>query len=468
MVAGAWYRLLSVVGTVAATTGAVLVANSRPLQSFLTTRLPGVSRLGPRELMGDGLVMALLVTIAVVAVTMAPLYKPRPRRILGVIYETQRRVLVSGAVLATVGYFDYTYRLPRVTLLVTSGLLLLWLPIFFLLIRRQPAGSEHRVLIVGDSPSEITTVYETLSSEPIGYVGPATARADGGSLLQQPTERIGREGRLGGLSRLAAVIVKYEIETAAFAFKDTDRGEFFGALATCHDHGVNALIRRERADSVLVSERPDDALVTIDIEPWDWQERAIKRAFDIAFASTSLLVLSPLVLLIGVAIKVDDGGPILYRQERTAELGRTFPVYKFRSMAVGEEAVPPGEERDRVTRIGTLLRSLHLDEIPQLWSILAGDMSVVGPRAAWINEEHLIEEDLDQWRQRWFVKPGLTGLAQINDVSSKQPAAKLRFDLTYIRRQSLRFDIAIVVRQLWIVGIDAVGALQTKLAGNER
>ena len=97
-----------------------------------------------------------------------------------------------------------------------------------------------------------------------------------------------------------------------------------------------------------------------------------------------------------------------------------------------------------------------MDEVPQVWTSLTGDMSVVGPRAAWTDEEQLLEAETDSWRKRWFVKPGLTGLAQINDAKSTDPEAKLRYDIRYIREQSFSTDVMIVIRQLWKVAVDVV------------
>jgi lipopolysaccharide/colanic/teichoic acid biosynthesis glycosyltransferase len=169
--------------------------------------------------------------------------------------------------------------------------------------------------------------------------------------------------------------------------------------------------------------------------------------------------------VIAAAVKAEDGGSVLYGQERTAELGETFSVYKFRSMVENAEAETGAKlsEEDnggrdpRVTRVGRVLRQTHLDEIPQLWSILVGDMSVVGPRPERPELDTDIEKQVFRWRQRWFVKPGLTGLAQINNVTGYDPAGKLRYDVDYIRRQSLRFDVGIVVRQVWMVVEDAAG-----------
>jgi lipopolysaccharide/colanic/teichoic acid biosynthesis glycosyltransferase len=182
----------------------------------------------------------------------------------------------------------------------------------------------------------------------------------------------------------------------------------------------------------------------------------VKRTFDVVFAGIGLLVLSPLLVVIAAAIKLDSAGPVLYRQTRTAAFGDTFTVAKFRTMRPkSEDAVPVDDvENDRITRVGRVLRRTHLDEIPQLLVIFRGRMSVVGPRAAWVDEETLLEDQTNAWRRRWFVKPGLTGLAQINEVSSTDPEAKLRYDIEYIRNQSFWFDLKIVIRQLWLVGED--------------
>jgi lipopolysaccharide/colanic/teichoic acid biosynthesis glycosyltransferase len=122
----------------------------------------------------------------------------------------------------------------------------------------------------------------------------------------------------------------------------------------------------------------------------------------------------------------------------------TFTVYKFRSMvpdAEAETGVKLSEEDaggvdPRVTRVRKVLRRTHLDELPQLWSILMGDMSVVGPRPERPEPDADIERDVEDWPSRWFVKPGLTGLAQINDATGHEPDRKLRYDLEYIRKQS--------------------------------
>ena len=467
MLTGWWYRIVSGAGVVALAAIAVLIANLQVLQTLFTTYVPLFWRLEPVALTGRGLYVAIAVTAAVTAGCLTPLFKPRPRRILDIVELAHKRVLVAGSVLATLGFFNYTYRLPRATLVMTVGLLFVAVPLWFVVIRHSPGRDPDRAVVVGDDPDIIEAVLEATDLPVVGYVAPAHVLG-----VRHGTNAIATDGaghlqgldNLGGLSRLDEVLVAYDVDTALLAFEAPDRGEFFGALDTCYDHGVTAKVHRRHADSVLASGFGSEELVDVELEPWDTLDHIAKRAFDVAFAGVGLLVATPFVAGIALAIKLDDGGSILYGQERTATFGDTFHVYKFRSMVEDTEDVEPmaDEENPYITDVGQWLRRTHLDEIPQLYSILIGDMSVVGPRAVWTDEEVELDAVTDDWRKRWFVKPGLTGLAQINDASSTDPDAKLRYDIEYIRRQSFWFDLKIVTRQLWKVAVDVVVTLRNR------
>jgi len=473
------YRITGVFGTaIIAFVGVVL--SNEPLIRSVTGLVPVLSTLPADRAVGGELLFEATTATVVVLAAMAPLYKPRPRRILDTWMKGVRRTILALLSLATIGYFDYTYQLPRATLLVTGGFLLVALPLWFVAIRRRPAETGERTIIIGDDAAPIQEILRAVDRRVIGYVSPPSAyvgddqppavrarKTDGGE-APSPIETL---SYLGGLSRLEEILLDYDVDTAILAFDRPDRAEFFGALDTCYKHGVAAKVHRDHADVVLTNGAAGSELVDVELEPWDWQDHLIKRVFDLAFATVGLIVLSPMIGLIAVAIKLEDGGSVLYSQDRTATFGETFTIYKFRSMvpdAESETGVKLSEEdsggRDpRVTRTGRIIRQTHLDEIPQLWSILVGDMSVVGPRPERPTLDDDIESTVSEWRRRWFVKPGLTGLAQINDLTGTEPAQKFRYDMTYIRKQSFWFDLQIVVRQIWKV----LGDLYEMVVGTE-
>ncbi|MBX0287829.1 sugar transferase [Haloarcula salinisoli] len=468
MQSGLRYRLTAVCGATLWVASAVVIANSPPVQMAVTA-VPPLNNLQPTTFSNGQLLDQVIATVVVTLAVLWPLFKPRPRRILDTIALTHERVFVTAAVLATIGYFDWSSRLPRTTLVATILCLGIVLPVWFVVIRRRPSVSK-RAIIVGDDTAVIEQLFESATVPILGVVAPSDIRstdrpqqlADGGVTIQRPEEL----PRLGGLSRLDDVLVDHDIDTVLLAFAEPDREEFFGTLATCFEHGVQAKVHRDHATSVLVDDATGGEIVDTNLEPWDWQDYVLKRVFDVAFAGLALLCLAPVLTVIAAAIKLDSRGPVLYSQTRTAAFGETFKIYKFRSMVVNAEAKTgaklseedAGDRDPRVTRVGRVLRRTHLDEIPQLWSILVGDMSVVGPRPERPELDADIETNVEEWRSRWFVKPGLTGMAQINDVTGHQPAEKIRYDIQYIRNQSFSFDLKIVVRQLYGVVVD-VGAL---------
>jgi lipopolysaccharide/colanic/teichoic acid biosynthesis glycosyltransferase len=467
---GGWrYRVASITGTVVLAVLAVAVANHPVVQGAFGL-LPVVGHLPFRSAAGREFAIEATIAAVVVLGALLPLYKPRPRRILDVAMLAVRRVSVALLTLATIGYFDFTYRLPRATLIVAGVMLLLSVPAWFVLIRRRPHPNGDRTILIGDDPETMSDILGVVDGNVLGYVSPPSAyfgREGPRVTAPQVTDggvpaRLDELVCLGGLSRLDEVLVQYDVGTAVLAFSQPDRAEFFGALDSCYEHGVAAKVHRDHADAVLTSGAVEGELVDIDLEPWDWQDHVIKRLFDVAFAGSALLLLSPLLLVIALAVKLDSPGPVFYRQTRTAAFGDTFEVAKFRSMVPDAEADGEAKlsEEDgggvdpRVTRVGRFLRRTHLDEIPQLLAILRGEMSVVGPRPERPELDGRMEADTGLWRRRWFVKPGLTGLAQINEVTGFDPDEKLRYDVAYIRGQSLAFDLKIVIRQLWMVAED--------------
>jgi lipopolysaccharide/colanic/teichoic acid biosynthesis glycosyltransferase len=187
----------------------------------------------------------------------------------------------------------------------------------------------------------------------------------------------------------------------------------------------------------------------------------LKRFFDAFLSGLGLLVSAPLWALIGVAIKLEDGGPIIYTQQRVGWGGRRFRSWKFRSMMPdSDKRFGPLQARDsdlRVTSVGRFLRATALDELPQLWNIFKGDMSFVGPRALLPEEievkgngELIALEKIPGYEARHRVKPGLTGLAQIYAPRDIPRRHKFKFDLLYVRKQSFWLDLKLIALSFWI------------------
>lgn len=354
---------------------------------------------------------------SVILVAFLTVYKPSPRRILGIGLLALWRLTIGLLTLATIGHFDFSYRIPRATLLVTGAILFLIIPPWFVAIRRRLHPAGDRTVIVGTDRDEMADIL----GRTLGFVSPPSVSVrETDQYLTAPEMSVGGVPRslgplphLGGLSRLDEVFVEHDVGTAVLAFAQPDCREFFGVLDAYYEHGVAAKVHREHADAVLAS-AVDRKLVEIELElaPWDWQDHIIKRLFHVGFAGNALLVLNPFMLIIAVALKLDSPVPHFYRQTRTAAFDSTFTITKLRSMVTGAEAggdarlsdEDNGEENPRVTRVGRVLRWTHLDEIPQMWSVLRGRMSVVGPRPERPEVDEQIEHDVGLWRRRWIVK----------------------------------------------------------------
>ena len=174
---------------------------------------------------------------------------------------------------------------------------------------------------------------------------------------------------------------------------------------------------------------------------------ALNRALDASLAGVGLVVLSPVLGAAALAIKLDDGGPVLYRQTRVGRDGADFELLKLRTMVVGAEtqgagyAVAAGDAR--ITRIGRVLRRLSIDELPQLWNVVRGEMSLIGPRPTL---RYQVERYDERQRHRLDVRPGLTGWAQIHGRAELPWADRIELDVWYVEHRSPRVDLKILLR----------------------
>jgi lipopolysaccharide/colanic/teichoic acid biosynthesis glycosyltransferase len=191
------------------------------------------------------------------------------------------------------------------------------------------------------------------------------------------------------------------------------------------------------------------------------REPFLKRPLDVMLSAVMIVLSLPFSLPLACAIKIEDRGPVFYRQERWGLNGKRFKAYKFRTMVPNSDQdfgiTQATEDDPRITRVGRMLRAMGLDELPQLFNIFLGEMSFVGPRSLAVGEivknekGRIIKyEDMPGFRERLCVKPGLTGLATIYIPKDASPSRKFRYDLIYIQKQSFWLDIRLIVLSFWI------------------
>ncbi len=214
------------------------------------------------------------------------------------------------------------------------------------------------------------------------------------------------------------------------------------------------LDRRTREIFALHRGARIDPNLTIEVQraPLRWSELAAKRAFDIVVAALGLLFFAPLLLLTAVLIKADSAGPVIFKQRRIGFDNRAFTIFKFRSMLVCEDGaeIPQAQRSDqRVTKIGAILRRTSVDELPQLWNVLRGEMSIVGPRPHAMAHDRAFGGEIAKYARRHHVKPGLTGAAQARGLRGETPTLRtmeerVEWDLWYINNWSFGLDLRIL------------------------
>lgn len=224
-------------------------------------------------------------------------------------------------------------------------------------------------------------------------------------------------------------------------------------LKFCYENSVRAYIAPKISDIIIRGADDirlfDTPLLLCRNYGLDVEQRTLKRLFDIVFSLFAILFFSPIMIFSAIAIKLHDGGPILFKQKRLTIDGKVFNVLKFRSMVVDAEKlsgpVLASEDDPRITPIGKFLRKFRLDELPQLLNILKGDMSVVGPRPERPELSEEYKKEMPEFEFRLKVKAGLTGYAQVIGVYDTVPYDKLKMDLMYIENYSFRMDLQIIL-----------------------
>jgi exopolysaccharide biosynthesis polyprenyl glycosylphosphotransferase len=334
----------------------------------------------------------------------------------------------------------------RAVLLESAGVALLGFVLWEPLVRRATVGT-RRLLVVGTTPAAAELLAEVGQLEtPYRLVGVVDdgARHDAAEVVPA-----------GSLDELPEILARLRPDVIVVA-GDRDRALVFGAIAAAAGPDVTVVGIAEFHEHVfgrlpLRHLSPAWFAATLHLYRHPYSGLS-KRVFDVVVAAVGLVVSAPLLLLIGLLVR-QTKGPILYSQIREGQGGRLFRIHKFRTMVVDAEAdgraVWAGPQDPRITRVGRILRQTRLDELPQLWNVLAGTMSIVGPRPERPEHSEALAQTIPFWPRRMLLKPGITGWAQVNRGYAADCAAaewKLSYDLWYLRHRSLLVDAAICLR----------------------
>jgi exopolysaccharide biosynthesis polyprenyl glycosylphosphotransferase len=376
--------------------------------------------------------------------------------------RTLRAIMVAGLV-GGIAYLliyftsDEPGRINRravaVFIILAMLLTLLWRWIYIRLVTSQ--GNQRRVLVVGAGGNghTLAEIYKEINPPPFKLV----------AYIDDDPEKLGKEVEgfriLGGSNKLLRFIDEMNITDVVVSITGEMLGETFQTLLDVQERGIE-IIRMATLYEELLGRVPIHHLES------DWIIRSFvdearsgsffeigKRILDILGSLLGLLILVILLPFLAIVIVLDSGWPIFYHQERLGRGGKEFQIIKFRTMRqdAEKEGKPQmaGENDPRITRVGNFMRATRLDEIPQFWNVLHGEMSIVGPRAERAQWVATFQEEIPFYRARLLVKPGITGWAQINygyASTVEDTAVKLEYDLFYIKHRSVAMDLVIILR----------------------
>jgi len=343
--------------------------------------------------------------------------------------------------------------LPAFAILLTG--ILAWRLVFNHVTQLRSFG--ERVLIVGTDATAQTIARQIRAQDDFGYDIVGFIDDDECQLMQS----IGDWRVIGALDDIERVVARYAVDRLIVGMSDRRgrlpvRALLRSKLRGIRVEDVNAVYERLTGKLLVEDLRPSWLIFSDDYCASHWTRRS-KRAFDILLALVVLVVSSPFLVLTALAVWLESGSPILYRQERVGENGRLFTLNKFRSMRKDAEQGTPvwaRAEDERVTHVGRFIRKTRLDELPQLWNVLRGDMSFVGPRPERPFFVNQLADQVQFYEQRHAVKPGITGWAQVKyryGASFEDSLEKLRYDLYYVKHLSIPFDLTILFDTVKVV-----------------
>jgi len=267
---------------------------------------------------------------------------------------------------------------------------------------------------------------------------------------------------LGSINEIEKLIDEVNAQEIIIALEKDDHDILIQLIAKCDQKNVGIKIVPDLYEILSGQAKTSQiyGMPLIDIMPQlmpEW-EKKLKRLFDIIISLLILIITSPFCFIIAIVIKIDSKGPILFTQERCGQNGKVFTILKFRSMVMDAEKMsgPVWSQKDdpRITRVGKIIRRLRFDEIPQMFNVLKGEMSFVGPRPERPFFVEKLASEIPYYKRRLKVRPGITGWAQVKhkyDETLEDVKIKLKFDLFYIENMSLRMDFKIILRTIYVV-----------------
>lgn len=393
------------------------------------------------------------------------------RRVMRVLLEA--RALVPAVLMATVALFaaffllkvEFLSRILFVYFVVIDLAILLnfrWLLNLLLRTQRLSPTNRRQVLIAGAGPVGDRVSQLVLDRPWSGYEVMGFADDD----ITKQTTHINGRPVLGTVAELPALVDEYKPDEVIIALPMRAHSVLRESVLALERAHVRIRVVPDVFDLMPGRTMAEDTwgipMISVRAPEITGFDRVVKRVFDLVLSTVSLIVIAPVMALSALAVWIETGSPVIFAQRRVGENGRLFTMYKFRTMVANaeariEQARQQGEQIDqlykplndsRVTRAGRFLRRTSLDELPQLWNVLRGEMSLVGPRPElpWVVDRY------KSWqRQRLSVLPGITGWWQVNGRGDLPLVENVQYDLFYIQNYSPLLDLSILLRTLWVV-----------------
>jgi sugar transferase (PEP-CTERM system associated) len=430
---------------------AALICAAVALAAFLRLGGGWWEGMGPTQATLKGLLVAFAVQVCMYYNDLYDLRAVRDRRELIV---RILQALGAASLLLGLSYFFFPDLIIGrgvflIATVLVGGFVVGWRLLFDLMARN--VGPRERLLLVGTNQAAVTLARELyerpeLAVKFVGFIDPDPARL-GESVLNP--------GIVGAVEDIPRVVAEQKVDRVVLSLADA-RGKLpMDRLLEMKLAGVTfdhlASVYEEYTGKIAVENLRPSWLIFSEGFRKSRAKRAFKRAFDLGFAAVLAVVLVPVMAIVALLVKLTSAGPAIYSQQRVGEHNHVFTIYKFRSMRQDAEkftgAVWAQKDDPRITWFGRIMRRTRLDELPQLWNVVNGDMSFVGPRPERPEFVARLTEEIPFYGLRHTVKPGLTGWAQVKytyGASVEDALEKLQYDLFYIKHLSLSLDLYVI------------------------